>query len=76
MLSSGLNSYEDFLRRAYAEGWRDPIQVTNLEIEAYSAGVKMERKRVLLILEGISDGRPMRAIDLGHYLERIKKIKE
>jgi oligoendopeptidase F len=70
------DSYEDFLKRAYSEGWRDPIQVTNLEIKAYSAGMHTERKRVLLIFKDISDGRPMRAIDLGHYLERIKKIKE
>jgi hypothetical protein len=75
-LSSDLNNYEHFLRRAYHEGWRDPIQVTNLEIEAYHAGMMSERNRVLLILKDISDGRPMRAIDLGHYLERIKKIKE
>jgi hypothetical protein len=70
------DTYEHFLKRAYAEGWRDPIQVTNLEIKAYAAGMTTERKRVLLILKDISDGRPMRAIDLGHYLERIKKVKE
>jgi hypothetical protein len=70
------DSYEDFLKRAYSEGWRDPVQVSNLEIKAYAAGMYTERKRVLLILKDISDGRPMRAIDLGHYLERIKKIKE
>ena len=75
-MSSELNNYEDFLRRAYREGWRDPIQVTNLEIEAYHAGMMTERNRVLLIFKDISDGRPMRAIDLGHYMERIKKIKE
>jgi hypothetical protein len=73
MLSKDLNNYEDFLRRAYHEGWRDPIQVTNLEIEAYHAGVTAERKRVLFILKDISDGRPMRSIDLGHYLRRIKE---
>lgn len=70
------NTYEGFLKKAYAEGWRDPVQVSNLEIKAYSAGMLTERKRVLLILKDISDGRPMRAIDLGHYLERIKKIKQ
>lgn len=69
-------NYESFLKRAYAEGWRDPVQVSNLEIKAYAAGMITERKRVLLIFKDISDGRPMRAIDLGHYLERIKKIKE
>ena len=40
--------YEDFLRRARAEGWRDPVQVSNLEIKAYEAGTLMERKRVAI----------------------------
>ena len=71
-----MQDYEEALQRAYKEGWRDPIQVTNLEIKAYHAGVTMERNRVLLILKDISDGRPMRAIDFGHYIERIKRIKE
>jgi hypothetical protein len=75
-LSENLNDYEAFLKKAYSQGWRDPIQVTDLEIQAYKVGMLTERKRVLLILKDISDGRPMRAIDLGHYLERIKKIKE
>ena len=71
-----MQDYEEALRRAYREGWRDPIHITNLEIKAYHAGLTTERNRVLLILKDISDGRPMRAIDLGHYIERIKKIKE
>jgi hypothetical protein len=75
-LSESLDDYEAFLKKAYSQGWRDPIQVTDLEIQAYKVGMLTERKRVLLILKDISDGRPMRAIDLGHYLERIKKIKE
>jgi len=75
-LSENLNDYEAFLKKAYSQGWRDPVQVTDLEIQAYKVGMLTERKRVLLILKDISDGRPMRAIDLGHYLERIKKIKE
>ena len=75
-MSENLNDYEAFLKKAYSQGWRDPIQVTDLEIQAYKVGMLTERKRVLLILKDISDGRPMRAIDLGHYLERIKKIKE
>jgi hypothetical protein len=68
-----INNYEDYLRRAYAEGWRDPIQVSDLEISAYCAGVEIERKRVLAIFKGISDGRPMRAIDLQQYINRITK---
>ena len=75
-MSENLNDSEAFLKKAYSQGWRDPIQVTDLEIQAYKVGMLTERKRVLLILKDISDGRPMRAIDLGHYLERIKKIKE
>ena len=75
-MSESLDDYEAFLKKAYSQGWRDPIQVTDLEIQAYKVGMLTERKRVLLILKDISDGRPMRAIDLGHYLERIKKIKE
>jgi hypothetical protein len=75
-LSESLDDYEAFLKKAYSQGWRDPIQVTDLEVQAYKVGMLTERKRVLLILKDISDGRPMRAIDLGHYLERIKKIKE
>jgi hypothetical protein len=67
------HNYENCLKRAYAEGWRDPVKVSVLEIEAYRAGMITERNRVLAILKDISDGRPMRAIDLGHYLERIKK---
>jgi len=65
-------SYEEFLKRAYAEGWRDPIQVTNLEILAYEAGMITERKRILNLLSDIADGRPMRAIDVSRYFERIK----
>jgi hypothetical protein len=68
-----LEDYENALRRAYQEGWRDPVKVSVLEIEAYKAGMLTERKRVLSIFKDISDGRPMRAIDLGHYLEKIRK---
>jgi hypothetical protein len=34
-----LSDYEQFLKRALSEGWRDPIQVTDLEILAYEAGM-------------------------------------
>jgi hypothetical protein len=70
------SSYEECLKKARSEGWRNPIEVTDLEIKAYEAGMITERKRVLFILKDISDGRPMRAIDFGHYMQRIKKIKE
>jgi hypothetical protein len=68
-----MDNYEDSLRRAYAEGWRDPVKVSVLEIEAYKAGMLTERKRVLSIFKDIADGRPVRAIDLGSYIEKIKK---
>jgi hypothetical protein len=71
-----IENYENFLQKAYSEGWRDPIEVTNLEIKAYTAGMLTERKRVLSILSGIDDGRPMRAIDLARYINKIKKIKK
>ena len=68
-----MRNYEEFLKRAYAEGWRGPIQVTNLEILAYEAGVKMERNRVLSILSKAVDGNPMRIIDLLKMMDKIKK---
>jgi hypothetical protein len=64
--------YEDFLRRARAEGWRDPVQVSNLEIKAYEAGTLMERKRVLAIFKQVDEEKPMRAMDIGRYIYRIK----
>jgi hypothetical protein len=67
-----VQSYEDFLKRALSEGWKDPIRITNLEIKAYEQGMLTERKRVMSILSDISDGRPMRAIDVQRYFERIK----
>jgi hypothetical protein len=71
-LSGDPKSYEGFLKRAHAEGWRDPVQVTNLEILAYEAGMITERKRILNLLSDVADGRPMRAIDVSRYFERIK----
>jgi hypothetical protein len=68
-----LSDYEEFLKRAHAEGWRDPIQTTNLEILAYEAGVRMERNRVILILSKAADGSPMRIIDLLREIDKIKK---
>jgi hypothetical protein len=68
-----LRDYEDFLKRALAEGWKDPIRVTDLEIKAYQAGVLTERKRVILILSKATEGSPMRIIDLLREIEKIKK---
>ena len=68
-----MRDYEEALRIAYAEGWRDPIKVSTLEIEAYKAGMMTERKRVLSILSDLSEGKPFRAIDIGKYLQKIKK---
>jgi hypothetical protein len=68
-----LSDYEQFLKKALSEGWRDPIQVTNLEILAYEAGMFTERKRVLSILSKAVEGNPMRIIDLLRMMDTIKK---
>jgi hypothetical protein len=68
-----LRDYEEFLKRALAEGWKDPIRVTDLEIKAYQAGVLTERKRVMLILSKATEGRPMRIIDLLREIDKIKR---
>jgi len=67
-----LHNYEDCLRKAHSEGWRDPVKISVLEIEAYKAGMETERKRVMSILKDVADGRPMRAIDVQRYFERIQ----
>ena len=66
-----MNNYEDFLKMAYSQGWRDPVQVTDLEIKAYEAGMIAERNRVLSIFKDISDKKVMRILDLQRYLYRI-----
>ena len=71
-MSENHKTYEESLVRAHREGWKNPIEITNLEIKAYAAGVLTERKRILSILSDVADGRPMRAIDLQRYFERIK----
>jgi len=38
----------------------------------YEAGMITERKRILNLLSDVADGRPMRAIDVSRYFERIK----
>jgi hypothetical protein len=67
------SDYEYFLRMAYTEGWRDPVQVSNLEIEAYHAGMITERKRVLSIFKDVENEKPMRAMDVWQYINKIKK---
>ena len=64
--------YESFLRRASAEGWRDPVQVSILEIKAYEAGTLMERKRVLSIFKDVEEGQAMRSMDVWRYIFKIK----
>lgn len=64
--------YEDFLRRARAEGWRDPVQVSILEIKAYEAGTLMERKRVLSIFKDVEEGQAMRSMDIWRYIFKIR----
>jgi len=72
MLSKDLNNYEQFLQRAYAEGWRQPNNVADLEMAAYAAGVRVERGRVLRILDGVTEGKPMRSIDIHRMVNKIK----
>lgn len=70
-MSKDLN-YEDALRRAYSEGWRNSVEITNLEINAYAAGMRAERKRVLSIFKDVWDKPSMRILDIIRYLERVK----
>lgn len=65
-------NYEDALRKAHAEGWKDPVAITNLEIAAYQAGMTTERKRVLAIFSDVVKSAPMRAYDIWHYINKIK----
>lgn len=67
-----MKDYEDALRRAHSEGWRDPIEITNMEIRAYEAGMRTERKRVMSILSKAADGSPMRVMDLLREMDKIK----
>jgi len=71
-LSKDLNNYEEFLRRAHAEGWRQPHRVADLEMAAYAAGVRVERRRVLGILDGVTEGKPMRSIDVHRLVNQIQ----
>ena len=65
-------SYEDALRKAHAEGWRDPIEITNMEIRAYEAGMITERNRVLSIFKGLDDEPIMRIMDMMRLLDSVR----
>jgi hypothetical protein len=67
-----IENYEHFLKRAHAEGWRDPVAVSNLEIKAYEAGVKMERNRVLSIFKDLEDKPVMRVMDMTRKLDSVR----
>ena len=65
-------SYEDALRKAHAEGWRDPVEITNMEIRAYEAGMITERNRVLSIFKGLDDEPIMRIMDMLRLLDSVR----
>ena len=67
-----MSDYEAALKRAQAEGWRDPVAISILEIKAYEAGMRVERKRVLSIFKDVEEGHPMRAFDIWKHINRIK----
>ena len=66
------DSYEDALRKAHSEGWRDPVEITNMEIRAYEAGMRTERNRVLSVFKGIEDQPAMRVLDILRLLDQIR----
>ena len=70
-MSENLN-YEDALRRAHAEGWRDPVEITNLEIKAYEQGMIVERNRVLSVFKDLPNDPMMRVMDLQKKLDRVR----
>ena len=65
-------NYEDALRRAHAEGWRDPVEITNLEIKAYEQGMIVERNRVLSIFKDLEDQPVMRIMDMMRKLDSVR----
>lgn len=65
-------NYEDALRRAHAEGWRDPVEITNLEIKAYEQGMIVERNRVLSIFKDLEDQPIMRIMDMMRKLDSVR----
>jgi len=66
-------SYEDALRKAHSEGWRDPVEITNLEIKAYEAGMITERNRVLSVFKGLEKQPVMRVLDVLRLLDMVRK---
>ena len=66
------DSYEDALRKAHSEGWRDPVEITNMEIRAYEAGMRTERNRVLSVFKGIEDQPAMRVLDILRLLDQVR----
>ena len=67
-----IENYEHFLKRAHAEGWRDPVAVSNLEIKAYEAGVRTERNRVLSIFKDLEEKPIMRIMDMARKLDSVR----
>jgi len=67
-----IENYEHFLKRAHAEGWRDPVAVSNLEIKAYEAGMITERKRVLSIFKEVEGTPTMRFLDILRLINQIR----
>lgn len=65
-------NYEGCLRKAHAEGWRDPVEITNMEIRAYEAGMRTERNRVLSVFKGIEDQPAMRVLDILRLLDQVR----
>lgn len=65
-------NYEHFLQRARAEGWRDPVEITNLEIRAYEAGMRTERNRVLSVFNDLPEDPMLRVMDLQRRLDRVR----
>lgn len=70
-MSKDLN-YEDALRRAHSEGWRDPVEITNLEIKAYEAGMITERNRVLSLFKDLENEPVMRVMDMVRRLDNVR----
>jgi hypothetical protein len=66
-----MDNYESALKRAYAEGWREPNKIADLEMAAYTAGMKMERRRVLSILEPAMKQPLMRIMDFQRLINKI-----
>ena len=67
-----MTNYEDCLRKAHAEGWRDPVEITNMEIRAYEAGMITERNRVLSIFKGLDNEPIMRVLDILRLLDQVR----